>query len=137
MAKTLRKRRKGPGIRGVHLKKARARAEGFERQDFFVHLELLAKILGDFEESEQLEDQRAKVILETYNFLKSKLEVRFFQVYEDYQAKMEQYRKKSTERQNVECPECGSNQLVSRGAEWQCKKCYRRFTKRRRSLTNQ
>lgn len=110
-------------------------AEGIEDyQEFCVHLQFLSKILGDYEKADKLEDPKAKLIFETYSYLKNHLKSRFPEIYAEYRAKIEDYLEKSSKKQaRPSCVECGSKQLVSRGAEWQCKKCYRRFTKRRRN----
>lgn len=101
-----------------------------EFEDFLNYLELLSKVLRDFERAETLDCDIAKAFLETYNYLKSKLEQRFPQAYNQYRSKIAVFKEKSTERPN--CPECGSKEIVSNGrTKWLCNSCGRQFKKQR------
>lgn len=100
-------------------------------QEFCVHLQLLAKILDDFEKADDLKNPVAVSIFRTYETLKLCLKNRFPEIYKEYRKRMASFEEKSASRPN--CVECGSSHIVSNGVKtWLCKDCGRQFRKVKR-----
>lgn len=99
-------------------------------EEFSVHLQLLAKVLSDFEESESLSDPIAQVTLKNYDYLKLKLKAKYPQVYAHYRRRIANFKQKKTEKQSrPPCPECKGTHVMSQGSNWKCRDCGRSFVK--------
>ena len=110
-------------------------AEINERQ--FQHLVwLLAHICGQFKRKNLLETTReGKALSENYLFVKgifvSKYPETHRRLVEEHQQKQIQ-----TEPLRPLCPQCGLNDILSKGLEWNCKSCGRRWLKNPRGKKN-
>lgn len=102
--------------------------EGY--QTFCVHLQLLAKILADFEKAEDLDNPISVSIFKTYEVLKLYLKSRFPEIYAEYQRRIAVFKEKST-IEKPKCPRCGSSEVISYGVRWMCKSCKRTWLKKK------
>src|SRR5271157_1347796 len=89
----------------------------------------LAHICGQFKRKGLLETTReGKAFSENYLFVKdifvSKYPETHRRLIEEHQQKQIQ-----SEPSRPPCPECGSNDILSKGLEWNCKSCGRRWLK--------
>lgn len=102
-------------------------------EEFAVYLQLLAKVLSDYENAGDLANPIAQTVLKTYDYLKLKLKAKYPAIYTQYQKRIANIKQKTEEIQNrPPCPNCRSND-VKKWSKWRfrCNTCGRTFTKKR------
>lgn len=108
-------------------------------QDYTMIMRTIAKILSDFEMNDMLDSEVAKAVLANYEFLKEVIKERFPEYYSQFEEKrrevlerLEKQTQLEQLKEDVRCPRCGSNQIVSNGkTRWLCNSCSKQFQKRR------
>jgi len=99
-------------------------------EEYSCYMQILAKAIDDFRNSEDIENPIFKAILNTYNYMLQKLNKKYPLIYQKYlKAKGQSIAKVEEKQSRPPCPECNGNHIMSSGINWICRDCGRNFAK--------
>lgn len=107
-----------------------------DTRSFESTLRFLCHVCAQFETDKKLETKQGQVLALNYWFLKSLWQEKFPSQYEQFESLKSEPKTEEESKPKIKCVECSSTDIISRGVDWQCRICGRRFVKIRRRKKN-